>query len=145
MEIIALAGLADTGKTTSLNLFDDVLVKQKGYKSILHKGRIVPLPSGGNLKIGSDLRDFIDYYTKECEENIIVGLMTEGDCYWKVEQALEYFSSKKCDYVILASHIGGKFPKELSKTNGYFTHIHKEVNDPSDNNKVVQILSKLIP
>ena len=145
MEIIALAGLADTGKTTSLNLFHDVLFEQKGYEPKLEKARIVDLPSGGCLKIGSDARDFIDYYTKECEEDIIVGLMTEGDCYWKVEQALEYFSSKKCNYAILASHIGGKFPKELSNTNGYFTHIHKEINNSSDNNKIVQILSKLIP
>ncbi|WP_429951575.1 hypothetical protein [Enterococcus sp. AZ101] len=149
MKVITVSGKPGTGKTTVLGRLHTSLIGNKGYTSILKQDKhSEDTPSTVSID-PSSVSDHIYIFEKQIpsdkSKKIRIGLMTEGDFPHKIPLTLNYFLKENCDYAILASRIGANFNRNLSSVNGYYTSFHKDDNTLIDNDKVLKLLTNLIP
>lgn len=89
--IIAVAGVYDCGKTTTLRMVRDKLINDLG-------GKIAPggFNGGGDIKLVIDIKGFK------------IGIETQGDPGGRLKASLEKFASIHCEIIICACRSYGQ-------------------------------------
>lgn len=108
MKIIALRGDSDCGKSTTLNLVYNLLIKIRGKKS-------TPKIVLGN----PDQNDFECIVT--LKDGTTVGFYTMGDYANPTLQAIDYYEEENVDILVLATNT--KFVRPLAKITKFNNHI----------------------
>lgn len=98
--IVAVAGVYDCGKTTTLRMVRDKLINDLG-------GKIAGgFNGGGDIKLVIDIKGFK------------IGIETQGDPGGRLKASLEEFASIHCEIIICACRSYGKTKKTVESYRG---------------------------
>lgn len=117
MEIIVLEGLPHRGKTTTVGLLHQMLIKNGGRSTNKQ-------PLGGDTK---DFSDIVENY-----KNLKIAIFTMGDNSTAISQAILNYDSLGCDFFICSLSTRTPKVRANNRINKYRnTRISKTVSSPN--------------
>lgn len=124
MKIIVLQGMPSNGKTTTINIVWDLLIKNGGKSLNKHS-------------YGGDQNDFIDTVLWKSQK---IGLLSMGDTSTLIAKEIRNFDSQNCDVVVCALSINNEKVRANNAINMYNnTRINKTVAQDKINESAANI------